>query len=93
MPSTSSPASPIRTYPRPPVPKARGAAHPGWRHPAACVRDGERDGTRTGTQTATQTGSLAYDIDVEVRKANPYTSFIVKGWIGQPSYTATGALA
>ena len=50
-------------------------------------RDGERDGIRTGTQTGTQTGSLAYDLDVEARKANQYTGFILKGWNGTPSYT------
>jgi flagellar biosynthesis/type III secretory pathway protein FliH len=55
------------------------------------VRDGERDGTRAGTQRGTQTGSLAYDLDVEARKANQYTGFILKGWKGQPSYTETGA--
>jgi hypothetical protein len=54
-------------------------------------RDGERDGTRTGSQTGIQTGSLAYDLNVEARKANQYTGFILKGWNGQPTYTATGA--
>ena len=33
------------------------------------------------------TGSLAYDLDVEARKANQYTGFILKGWKGTPSYT------
>jgi hypothetical protein len=55
------------------------------------VRDGERDGTRTGTQSGTQTGSLAYDLDVDARKANQYTGFILKGWKGAPSYTETGS--
>jgi hypothetical protein len=54
------------------------------------VREGDRDGTRTGTQAGTQTGSLAYDLDVEARKAKQYTGFILKGWKGQPSYKETG---
>lgn len=54
-------------------------------------RDGDRDGTRKGIQAGTQTGSLAYALDVEARKATQYTGFILKGWIGQPSYTETGA--
>ncbi len=53
-------------------------------------RDGDRDGTRTGTQAGTQTGSIAYDLDVDARKANQYTGFILKGWKGTPSYTETG---
>jgi hypothetical protein len=55
------------------------------------VRDGDREGTRSGTQAGTQTGSLAYDLDVEARKSNQYTGFILKGWKGTPSYTETGA--
>ena len=57
------------------------------------TRDGarDRDGTRTGTQTGVQTGSLAYDLDVEARKSNQYTGFILKGWKVTPSYTETGA--
>lgn len=54
-------------------------------------RDGDRDGTRKGIQAGTQTGSLAYALDVEARKATQYTGFILKGWSGVPSYTATGA--
>ena len=38
-----------------------------------------------------QTGSLAYDLDVDARKANQYTGFILKGWKGTPAYTETGA--
>jgi hypothetical protein len=55
------------------------------------VRDGDRTGTRTGTQTGVQIGSLAYDLNVEARKANQYTGFILKGWKGTPTYTETGA--
>ena len=56
-------------------------------------RTGDRDGTRTGTgtQAGVQTGSLGDDLDVDARKSNQYTGFILKGWKGQPSYTATGA--
>ena len=55
------------------------------------VRTGDRDGIRTGTQSGTQTGSLAYALDVDARKANQYTGFILKGWSGEPAYTETGA--
>jgi len=50
-------------------------------------RDGERDGTRTGTQSGVQKGSIAYDLDVEARKSNQYTGFILNGWKGQSTYT------
>jgi hypothetical protein len=55
------------------------------------IRDGERDGARTSTQCGVQTGSLAYDLDVDARKANQYTGFILKGWKGEPPYTETDA--
>ncbi|MER6976108.1 hypothetical protein [Streptomyces carpinensis] len=51
-------------------------------------RDASREGTRTGSRTGVLTGTLGYDIDVEARKANQYTGFILNGWKGEPSYAA-----
>src|SRR5262245_46442049 len=42
-------------------------------------RDGTREGSRTGMQTGIQTGSLAFALDADARKANPYTGFILTG--------------
>ena len=48
-------------------------------------RDADRTGVRTGTQFGTQTGALAYDLDVEARKANQYTGFKLMGSKGTPA--------
>ncbi|WP_345802426.1 hypothetical protein AAIB33_04830 [Microbacterium sp. AZCO] len=56
-------------------------------------RVGDREGIRTGTQTGVQTGTIAYDLDVEARKANQYTGFVLKGWKGQPVSSTVGAPA
>ncbi|GGJ52009.1 hypothetical protein [Streptomyces brasiliensis] len=63
----------------------RTVSHVGTREGS---RDVSREGTRTGSRTGVLTGSLAYDLDVEARKANQYTGFIVNGWRGEPSYEA-----
>ncbi|MFF4143540.1 hypothetical protein ACFY0A_19465 [Streptomyces sp. NPDC001698] len=51
-------------------------------------RDASREGTRTGSRTGVLTGILGYDLNVEARKANQYTGFILNGWKGEPSYEA-----
>ncbi|MEU6275084.1 hypothetical protein ABZ871_22105 [Streptomyces populi] len=51
-------------------------------------RDVSREGRRVGSRSGSLSGSLGYDIDVEARKANQYTGFILKGWKGEPTYTA-----
>ena len=48
---------------------------------------GTRDGERTGTRAGALSGALAYDLDVEARKSNQYTGFILKGWKGTQGYT------
>ncbi|MEU5722610.1 hypothetical protein ABZ783_12400 [Micromonospora sp. NPDC047738] len=63
----------------------RTASHVGTREGA---RDASRAGTRTGSRAGVLTGSVSYALDVDARKANQYTGFIVNGWQGAPSYEA-----
>jgi hypothetical protein len=51
-------------------------------------RDATRDGSRTGSRAGTLTGSLNYTLDVDARKSNQYTGFVLNGWKAAPSYEA-----